>query len=84
MTINIVLSIMTGFKVFDVVFVLTHGGPGDYSEVITTYVYFHAFEYFGSRAGGMSYASAIAFILTLIIFILTYLRIRFSKEEDIS
>ena len=80
-TINLVLAIITGFKIFDVVFVLTHGGPANYSQVMTTYIYWHAFEYYGSRAGGMSYASALAFILTIIIFIFSYLRIRFAKEE---
>jgi len=38
-TINLVFGITYGLKVFDVVYVLTNGGPGGATEVITTYSY---------------------------------------------
>ena len=38
-TINLVFGITYGLKVFDVIYVLTNGGPGRYTEVMTTYAY---------------------------------------------
>lgn len=38
-TINLVFGITYGLKVFDIVYVLTNGGPGRASEVMTTYSY---------------------------------------------
>ena len=36
-TINLTLSIIGCLKVFDVVFTMTKGGPGHYTEVVGTY-----------------------------------------------
>jgi raffinose/stachyose/melibiose transport system permease protein len=38
-TINLVFGITYGLKVFDVIYVLTNGGPGRATEVMTTYAY---------------------------------------------
>jgi raffinose/stachyose/melibiose transport system permease protein len=38
-TINLVFGITYGLKVFEIVYVLTNGGPGHYTEVMTTYVF---------------------------------------------
>lgn len=38
-TINLVFGITYGLKVFDVIYVLTNGGPGRATEVMTTYSY---------------------------------------------
>lgn len=37
--INFVFGITYGLKVFDIVYVLTNGGPGHHTEVLTTYSY---------------------------------------------
>ena len=38
-TINLVFGVTYGLKVFDIVYVLTNGGPGHATEVVTTYAY---------------------------------------------
>jgi len=38
-TINLVFGITYGLKVFDIIYVLTNGGPGHATEVATTYIY---------------------------------------------
>ncbi len=38
-TINLVFGITYGLKVFDIIYVLTNGGPGHATEVMTTYAY---------------------------------------------
>lgn len=65
----IVLSIVGSLKYFDLIYVMTGGGPGNASELMATYMYSTAFESYQ-----MGYASAIAsgmFILISIIAIVT-------------
>ena len=50
--INLVFGITYGLKVFDIIYVLTNGGPGHKTEVMTTYV----FQLYGSGQYGMSTA----------------------------
>ncbi len=69
----IVVSIIGSFQVFDLIFMMTSGGPGRASLVLVYYIYQHAFRWFG-----MGYAASIAFILFLVIFILTVMQIRLS------
>lgn len=65
----VVLSIVGSLKYFDLIYVMTGGGPGSSSELMATYMYSTAFESYQ-----MGYASAIAsgmFILISIIAIVT-------------
>ncbi len=58
--INLVFGITYGLKVFDIIYVLTNGGPGHATEVITTYSY----QLYSSGQYGMS--TALNTILLLI------------------
>jgi len=42
----IFLRFIDAFKMFDLVFVITHGGPGDLTESVAYYTYVMAFKYF--------------------------------------
>ncbi len=65
--INLVFGITYGLKVFDIVYVLTNGGPGHATEVLTTY----AFQLYSNGQYGMSTAlNAILLVITLVIGIL--------------
>jgi len=62
--INFVFGITYGLKVFDIVYVLTNGGPGHATEVITTYSY----QLYASGEYGMSTAlNTILLIITAVI-----------------
>ena len=62
--INLVFGLTYGLKVFDIIYVLTNGGPGHATEVITTYSY----ELYGNGKYGMSTAlNAVLFVITAII-----------------
>ncbi len=73
------MSLIGGFKVFDIVFVMTGGGPAHSSEVISTYMFWQSFSMSGPSA--MGYASTIALFLTLIVFIVSYIRLRFERVD---
>jgi multiple sugar transport system permease protein len=67
----LVMSIIGSFQVFDTVYVLTSGGPLNSTKVLVFYLYEHAFKYFD-----MGYASAVAYLLFAIVFVLTMLQMK--------
>ena len=62
-------------KVFDLVYILTRGGPANASQVMSTYIYYNAFTV--NRAG---YASAISVVLLFIALILGVMQLRLSSR----
>jgi ABC-type sugar transport system permease subunit len=70
------LQIIFSLKVFDLVWIMTKGGPGESSSVLGTYLYRKAFEL---RSYG--YASAVAVIMFVVIFAITYAYQRLIKIE---
>ncbi|GAB4564021.1 MAG: sugar ABC transporter permease [Anaerolineae bacterium] len=70
----IVISIIGSFQIFENVYVMTQGGPGTATLVYVLHLYRNAFEY-----QKMGYASAMAWILFLIILGLTWLQLRTSR-----
>ena len=65
----IVMLLINSFQVFDLVSVLTKGGPGYATQVLVFRIYTEAFTY--SRMG---YASAIAYFLFLIVLVITIIQ----------
>jgi multiple sugar transport system permease protein len=68
---NLVLSLIATFQTFTSAFVATNGGPLDSTLFYVLYLYRQAFQFFA-----MGYASALAWVLFLIILALTLLVIR--------
>ncbi len=58
----VTLNLIGSMKVFDIVWIMTQGGPMHASEVILSYMYTQAF-----RFNNMGYASAIAIFLVVVI-----------------
>lgn len=67
----IVINIIGGFKVFDLVYVMTSGGPAHKTEVLTSYLYYQAFNF--HKYG---FASAVAVIMMLIMLLFSWFRLR--------
>jgi len=59
-------------KVFDMIFILTDGGPGNASELISFRVYREAFQYFHTGR-----ATALSYIFLVMIIVLTNIYLRF-------
>jgi multiple sugar transport system permease protein len=64
------------FKLFDIVFLITNGGPGTATETIAVYVYRLAFQYFRT-----SQSAALAYILLFIVIVLTNLYLYFVNRR---
>jgi multiple sugar transport system permease protein len=72
---NLVLSIISTFQTFTSAYVSTDGGPLDSTLFYVLYLFRQAFQYFN-----MGYASALAWVLFLIILGLTLLVVRSSER----
>ena len=79
-TIVIILNIIGGFRVFDLVYIMTSGGPARASEVISTYIVWNAFS--STSAGYYGYASALSMYLIFITAIFVYLRVRLTRRSE--
>ena len=66
------------FKLFDIVFLITEGGPGTSTETIAVFVYRMAFQYFKT-----SQSSALAYVLLFIVIVLTNLYLYFVKQREV-
>ena len=92
--INLVFGITYGLKVFDIVYVLTNGGPGHATEVLTTYAFqlysrgqsemmaLNIFNTFYGRTGweGVGQAKAVIFFIIVAVIALAQNRLTRSKE----
>lgn len=75
--VTIVLAVVGSLKYFDLIFVMTDGGPNGASEVMASYMYHTAF-----RAYDFGYGSAIGFFLLVICLVVTWVirKLTASKE----
>jgi multiple sugar transport system permease protein len=71
---NLVTGIIGTFQIFTSVYVMTSGGPAEATLFYNLYLFNNAFRY-----GRMGYASALAWVLFLIVMILTLLVFRSSS-----
>ena len=76
----LIVNVVFSLQVFDLLFVLTGGGPGFATTVLIQFVYRAAFA-----QGDMGYASAGGVVLALILVIFTLLRFRVGRRtEDVA
>jgi multiple sugar transport system permease protein/alpha-1,4-digalacturonate transport system permease protein len=59
------IALIGAFKVFDIVVVMTDGGPGDSSELLATYAY-----RVGFRENEVGYGAALSMVITTISIVL--------------
>jgi multiple sugar transport system permease protein len=64
----VLIRALEAFKLFDIVAVMTGGGPGTATEPVTLYAYL-----VGMKNGNLGYASAIAYALLIIVIIFSTL-----------
>lgn len=71
-----IIGIINSFTVFDMVYVMTNGGPGHATEFLVTYIYKNAFEF--NRLG---YSAAMTFVMFVVLLGVTFLSNRLSGGE---
>jgi len=71
----IVITSISSFQVFDLIYMMTQGGPENSTMVLVYAIYKYAFEYFDAGK-----ASAIAYILFAIIFVLVLFQWKLRKK----
>jgi len=73
----IALSVIDSFKVFDLIYAMTYGGPGTATQVMGTWMYFNVFQY--NQAG---YGTAIAVVITLVAIVVSVPYVRSQTKEQ--
>lgn len=71
----LVITTISSFQVFDLIYLMTQGGPLDSTNVLVFWIYKNAFEFFN-----IGEASAGAYILFVIIFVLTAIQWKIRKK----
>jgi multiple sugar transport system permease protein len=71
-----VMAIIGTFQVFDVIYALTNGGPFNSTRTYVMYLYTQGFDSFR-----MGYASALAWIMFVIIFVFTLIQFKFQRDD---
>jgi multiple sugar transport system permease protein len=69
------VTLINAFQLFDQAYVMTQGGPGQATLTSVYYIYQMGFQQLQ-----MGYASAMAFVLFLIILVFSFLNMRFNPE----
>ena len=77
-TINILISIIGSFKVFDIIYVMTKGGPGTTTESLAILLYKKAFNF-----NEMGYGTAIAVVMFLIILVISIIQLTILRRREV-
>lgn len=74
----ILIRTMDSLRVFDLIYVLTHGGPGSSTEMLSSYIYRVTFD-----NGQFGYGTALSFVQWLVIGVisLVYMRVLLRRGE---
>lgn len=70
------VTAISSFQIFDLIYVMTQGGPNDSTNVIVYSIYKYAFEYFD-----IGKSCALAYILFAIILVLAFVQKKFTKTK---
>ncbi|MGG0822295.1 sugar ABC transporter permease [Paenibacillus turicensis] len=75
--VTIVLAVVGSLKYFDLIYVMTDGGPNGSSEVMASYMYRTAFKSYD-----FGYGSAIGFFLLVICLVVTWVIRKYTATKD--
>ncbi|MFF5160131.1 carbohydrate ABC transporter permease [Streptomyces sp. NPDC000348] len=76
-TINLMLSVIGGLKLFDQVWVMTQGGPGGATDTLSTVIYKQAFQF--NKYG---YSIAMGLVLTLFVVVVSGLQYGYLSRQE--
>jgi len=70
-----VMSFIWAFQVFEEAYIMTKGGPAFATTTVVYYIYLNAFRWFR-----MGKAAAISWLLFAVIFVFTFLQVRYQRR----
>lgn len=73
----LLLRSMDAFKIFDKIYILTAGGPGNATETVAFHAYRQGFGFFR-----MGYASAVSMVLMVVVLVVSFLLIRSTQNGE--
>ncbi len=73
----ITLTSINTLKLFDLVYVMTAGGPNHASQVLTTWMYAQGFMF-----NNMGYGSALAVVLLIVTFVITVIQFKLVSRDE--
>lgn len=76
--IALILRVLMAFKLFDIIYVLTAGGPGTVTENLAFFTYVQGFRYFN-----LGYGSALAILQLIVVAVLAKVLIGLSRRSGI-
>jgi ABC-type sugar transport system permease subunit len=71
-----VLTMISAFQIFDIVQVMTDGGPDDQTQVLLLNIYNYAFRY-----QKMGWAAAVSIVMFLVVFTISLIQTRLLRTE---
>ena len=77
-TVNILISIIGSMKVFDLIFVMTKGGPGTATRSLSILLYKKAFNF-----NEMGYGTSIAIVMFVFILLISVFQLRILRRREI-
>jgi len=78
LTMLVVYTAIGGFKVFDIVFIMTKGGPANSTEVISTYTYNQSFQ-----LNSIGYGAALCMLMGFISLIFSIILLKFREKSEV-
>ena len=79
MLVNVTLSLMGGFGVFDIPYVMTEGGPANSTLVMALHIYIQGFKFYK-----FGYAAALSYVLLTLVTILAAIQMRLMGRESMT
>lgn len=76
-TVNVLIGLANGIRIFDLPFALTGGGPANASETLAIRIYRFAFQ-----SSELSYGMAASFVLTLLALVITFFFVGVSRKIE--
>jgi len=73
--VGVLIRVMDMFKLFDIIYLVTGGGPGDVTETISFYTYIKGFKAFS-----LGYTAAMAFLQLIVIIIISQFFLKYQKK----
>jgi len=74
--IGILIRAMDCFKLFDIIYLVTGGGPGNVTETVSFYTYLQGFKFFS-----LGYTAAMAFVQLVVIIVIAQIFLRLLKQQ---